>query len=424
METAVAARVSIPERQVSGNVPSEESRNHVRGAAGKTQSFSALFSSTTSEDEAETDTKLSRSSSSDALQSNDKERRPSSRNGASTQSAIPSVPDLFTLLPLSLKLPLGLGLQLPGAPGLEKVSPNQSAAEKEGHTSASSSNSTTTEMQPSPVSSGDLAFGLHLSSLNAVNQSEDPQPKLPLNTDPGQQPKAGVTDPVSEPAAITSADNQVSAPAVMTVALKDPSDSGKHTPDISAVSSILAVNPDSGQGNGGTMTATSLSAPASQPAPTLAANAPAVSEIRTAEAPRTTPVRQISIDLPGTDLSKVAIQLTEKNGDLRVSVRTADANLAGDLRLDLKDLVSNLKQEGFKVESWAPAAPVVETQTHSHDHHESGNSEQQQNPGGGDTSQRDGSPRDQRRQRQAYPTWITEFETHIDNTGTARTQNS
>lgn len=339
------------------------------------------------------------------------------------QSAIPGVPDLFTLLPLSLKLPVGLGLPLSGAAESEKVPPGQSTAGKEGQASAppSSGNSTTTDTQSSPVSYGDLAFGLHLSSINPVSQPSYPQQKLLLKTDPGQQSVAGVTDPGSEPTVATSVADQVPVPAPPAVALKDPSDSGRHTPDISAVSSILPVNPDGGLGSGGAVMATSLSARASQPMPTPAANAPVVSEIRATETPRTAPVREISIDLPGTDLSKVAIQLTERNGDLRVSVRTADTNLAGDLRLELKDLVSNLKQEGFKVESWAPTAPVVETQTHGHDYHESGNRDQQQHTGGGDTGQRDGSPRDQRRQRQTYPGWITEFENHIDNT---RTQNS
>ena len=414
----------MPERQIAGNVPSEESRGHVRGAAGQTQSFSALFSSTTNENEAETDTRPSRFSSSDRLQSDDKERRPSSRNGASAQSIIPGVLDLFTLLPLSLKLPLGLGLQFPGTAGSEKVSPDRSAGEKEDYTSTLSDSSATMEVQSSPVSYGDLAFELQLSSLNPVSQPEYPQPKLPLRIDSGQQPQAGARDPAPEATAITAAADQVSVSAVTAAELKDPLDSGKHTPDMSTVSSILAVNPGGGLRTSGVVTETSLGAQASQSAPTPVTNAPAVSEIRTTEAPRTAPLRAISIDLPGTDLSKVAIQLTERNGDLRVSVRTADANLAGDLRLELKDLVSNLKQEGFKVESWAPSAPVVETQAHGHDHHESGNNEQQQSPDGGGGGRQDSNPRDQRRQRQAYPAWITEFENHTDNTGTARTQNS
>ena len=124
----------------------------------------------------------SRPSSSDGLQSDDKERRSSSRNGVNPQSAIPGVPDLFTLLPLSLKLPVGLGLQLSGAAESEKVPPAQSTAGKEGQASAPppSGDSTTTDTQSSSVSYGDLAFGLHLSSVTPASQPDYPQQTLPF----------------------------------------------------------------------------------------------------------------------------------------------------------------------------------------------------------------------------------------------------
>jgi hypothetical protein len=52
----------------------------------------------------------------------------------------------------------------------------------------------------------------------------------------------------------------------------------------------------------------------------------------------------------------VELRLTERAGEIRVAVRTADSHLAGTLRESLPALSSRLADSGFHAESWHPAA--------------------------------------------------------------------
>ena len=52
----------------------------------------------------------------------------------------------------------------------------------------------------------------------------------------------------------------------------------------------------------------------------------------------------------------VEVRLTERGGDVMVSVRTPDSHLAGELRADLPALSNRLEQSGYRTETWQPAA--------------------------------------------------------------------
>jgi hypothetical protein len=52
---------------------------------------------------------------------------------------------------------------------------------------------------------------------------------------------------------------------------------------------------------------------------------------------------------------RVDVRLTERGGEVHVSVRTPDAQLAGSLREDLPVLSAKLEQSGFRAETWGPA---------------------------------------------------------------------
>jgi hypothetical protein len=47
--------------------------------------------------------------------------------------------------------------------------------------------------------------------------------------------------------------------------------------------------------------------------------------------------------------------LAERSGEVRVEVRTPDAQLAGALRAGLPALATRLEQTGFRAETWHPA---------------------------------------------------------------------
>jgi hypothetical protein len=63
------------------------------------------------------------------------------------------------------------------------------------------------------------------------------------------------------------------------------------------------------------------------------------------------PARDITLRLTGGD-QRVAVRLVERQGEVRVEVRTPDAGLAGDLRRDLPSLAERLEQSGFRAGTW------------------------------------------------------------------------
>ena len=60
----------------------------------------------------------------------------------------------------------------------------------------------------------------------------------------------------------------------------------------------------------------------------------------------------IKLEVAGSD-SRVEIRLSERGGEVKVAVRTADASLAGSLRDNLPALASKLADNGFKTETLA-----------------------------------------------------------------------
>jgi hypothetical protein len=64
----------------------------------------------------------------------------------------------------------------------------------------------------------------------------------------------------------------------------------------------------------------------------------------------------IQLQVGGQGDSRIEVRVTERAGDVHVSVSTPDTRLAGELREDLPALASRLEQSGFRAETWHPAA--------------------------------------------------------------------
>ena len=64
-------------------------------------------------------------------------------------------------------------------------------------------------------------------------------------------------------------------------------------------------------------------------------------------------VRDIRLEVSGGE-NRVELRLTERAGEVHVAVRTANSNLAGQLRQDLPVLTSRLEHAGFRAEVWHP----------------------------------------------------------------------
>lgn len=84
--------------------------------------------------------------------------------------------------------------------------------------------------------------------------------------------------------------------------------------------------------------------------------------------------RQLALHLDHETLPGVSLQLVERDGAIRVSVRTPDTELNGRMQANLNDLVNSLKQEGFEADAWTPAQAAANGQANhgSPDSHNTG----------------------------------------------------
>lgn len=119
------------------------------------------------------------------------------------------------------------------------------------------------------------------------------------------------------------------------------------------------------------------------------------------EQPPAPPVsHQVSLRLADGQ-SNVDIRMTERAGEIRVTVHTPEGNLANSMRNELPDLVGKLRQTGYHAEAWRPAPPA---QTDGERRSGGDHSSQQQWTG----ARRDGRQQ-QQQQQQNKPRWVGEW---------------
>jgi hypothetical protein len=73
------------------------------------------------------------------------------------------------------------------------------------------------------------------------------------------------------------------------------------------------------------------------------------------DAAKTAAVRDMKFEVTGGE-RRVEVRLSERAGEVKMTVRTADAPLASSLRENLPALSARLAESGFKSEAWRPAA--------------------------------------------------------------------
>ena len=113
------------------------------------------------------------------------------------------------------------------------------------------------------------------------------------------------------------------------------------------------------------------------------------------EAAKGSPVRDMKLELTGGE-QRVEVRLSERGGEVKMTVRTPDAHLATVLRENLPALSARLAESGYKSEAWHPAASSISERTHTAD--PSANSAfQDANPS---PRQQDRQPQEQGGQRQ------------------------
>lgn len=111
------------------------------------------------------------------------------------------------------------------------------------------------------------------------------------------------------------------------------------------------------------------------------------------------PVNEISVQIAASNQVAASVRVVDRGGELRVSVRASDTQLAASLRTDVEQLASRLNSVGWNAEIWKPQKAMNERQ---------GSPETEPAPSGQSASnQKDARERDRKQQS---PEWAEEFE--------------
>jgi hypothetical protein len=121
--------------------------------------------------------------------------------------------------------------------------------------------------------------------------------------------------------------------------------------------------------------------------------------------------RDITIRVPDATERGASVRFVDRGGEIRVSVRTGDAELAQTLRGGLSDFVGRLDHSGIRAEVWRPAA-IATPQSDAQNDSKNGSQNQGNQNGAGRNSSGSQSQQDSR-QGTNKPRWVEELETSI-----------
>jgi hypothetical protein len=103
--------------------------------------------------------------------------------------------------------------------------------------------------------------------------------------------------------------------------------------------------------------------PAAEPATPL--RTPNATTVENAKEPtKANPVHDMKLELTGGE-RRVEVRLSDRGGEVKMTVRTPDAHLANTLRENLPALSARLAENGYKSEAWHPAASPTGERSHS-----------------------------------------------------------
>jgi Meckel syndrome type 1 protein len=151
--------------------------------------------------------------------------------------------------------------------------------------------------------------------------------------------------------------------------------------------------------------------PSSTPAPSPATQVMQTAALTPAidETAKTGAAHQISISVPAGDNQKVEVRLMDRAGEVRVTVRAPNEEMAGTLRQDIGSLTTKLNQSGYTTEAFTPSRGSGEFSRNqqSADPQQQNGSERQSS---GRNQQQQSSQQDGRGKR---PAWLDEFENSL-----------
>ena len=121
----------------------------------------------------------------------------------------------------------------------------------------------------------------------------------------------------------------------------------------------------------------------------------------------------ITVRIPDASDQGTAIRFLERGGEIHVSVRTGDADMAQTLRGGLNDLANRFESGGISAEIWQPGSNSSFTQSDSQHAFA--------DPDSSNGNSQSGSNSEQESNQRNKPRWVEELENSIGNTNSKET---
>ncbi len=131
------------------------------------------------------------------------------------------------------------------------------------------------------------------------------------------------------------------------------------------------------------------------------------------------PLKEMCVQLGQTSQERVELRVTNRGGEIRVAVRSAEAGVSQKLQENLHELVDALQEQGFRASGWRPSGVIgmdasssarqtpAESQNSNYQPPQHGASQQER---GQQDSNQNGRPR-----------WVEELEINLRSSGEERT---
>jgi hypothetical protein len=117
----------------------------------------------------------------------------------------------------------------------------------------------------------------------------------------------------------------------------------------------------------------------------------------------------ITVRIPDSTGQDTAVRFVERAGEIHVSVRTSDVEMAHSLRDGLNDLVNHLEDGGIRTEVWQPGSASNASTSHNDSHQPFAD------PDGSNGRQYQSGSNSEQESKQNKPRWVEELEGSIGN---------
>jgi len=290
---------------------------------------------------------------------------------------------------------------MPAAAGVNQgIERQDSSITLETATAGSSRNTSDTTALPAlpqtgetnaPVSSSPIAFAARLSAEPGTAPAEQqPQPATQSAPQPGHA--ISEAKPASEPQTVTAIQTAAQAGGSSVHTGADQNEGQQQKPEQSPLPTQSTVYE-----RAETVRPDSVRAPEQAAQPRGAEIEPPAPSANHAQ------IRDVRMQLTGSENQRVDVRVLDRGGELRVSVRADDPSLVRSLQDNMADLATRLDQGHFRSEIWTPRTEAVSRS-------ESSGTNGRTLSNGNESSGQDGQGRQQNGRQNHQPAWLDDFE--------------